>query len=98
MNDDYDADFGMAGPSTGVDSNTLTPVNNESNESVSFAPQYLDSQSIGFSQGDGSDKLNTDLAKLRKSLWNEKASPEILQYEEEIVEDLKDLVDYQVSN
>ena len=46
--------------------------------------------------GDGTAAMNDDIAKLRRALWNEKASPEILAYEEEAVEDLKELVDHQV--
>ena len=88
--DDFDPDFGMAGP--GVGSNALGP-----SQVLGGASQYLNSQpDVGFSQGDGSDSLNEDIAKLRQSLWNEKAAPEVLQYEDDLVDDLKELVNHQV--
>lgn len=47
---------------------------------------------------DSADHMDEDIAKLRDALWNEKASPEILPFEEGIVEDLMELVEHQVSN
>ena len=99
---DFDADFGIAGPA--VAPNNSPANNNDSNHTeqgasqvLGSASQYLDHQlNFGISQGDG-EALNTDIAKLRQALWNEKAAPEVLQYEEEVVEDLKELVDHQVS-
>jgi|TARA_B110000091_G_C13736813_1_gene441505 hypothetical protein len=103
---DFDADFGIAGPA--VAPNNASANNNNSNNNnnhteqgasqvLGSASQYLDhQQNFGISQGDG-EALNTDIAKLRQALWNEKAAPEVLQYEEEVVEDLKELVDHQVS-
>ena len=43
------------------------------------------------------EHLNEDIAKLRDAIWNEKASPEILPFEEEVVEDLMTLIQHQVS-
>jgi hypothetical protein len=101
MNDEYDPNLGMAGvgfepaaptPNAGNDDDGVGP-----SEVLGSASEYLNSQQDrGFSQGDGSDALNEDIAKLRKSLWNEKAAPEILKYEEDIVDDLKYLIEHQV--
>ena len=94
-------DFGMAGPAgpagaaegAGVDGPGASQV-------LGNASQYLDNSqpNVGFSQSDGSESLNEDIAKLRQSLWNEKAAPEVLQYEEEIVEDLQELLAHQVGS
>ena len=40
----------------------------------------------------GDEPGNDDIARLRRALWNEKASPEILPFEEEAVEDLIELI------
>ena len=65
--------------------------------SVGGASQFSLFDSTQGSEAAAEDAImSDDIARLRRALWNEKASPEILAFEEEAVEDLKELVDHQV--